>query len=158
MAKRIAFDAEIEPGRARVPGLVTVPDRVVRALGVTSTATVLGAIAGTEIARQSLKRKGAGASSGWFVDVTTKTFGAARLSVGEVVVVELEVVSDLGDDELLAAFAAEPLAQRWWDAASHAKRRQLVNDVERAASPETRARRIAKWVEETAAFQRTLER
>ncbi len=52
--------------------------------------------------------------------------------------------------DLLAALAAEPRAQAWWDVLTSANRFAVCSAIHGAKRPETRARRIARFVAELA--------
>ena len=109
-------------------------------------------MAGVTIDRQAAKPLPRGA--GWFVDVTARVCQQAKVDAGDVIDVELEVIGEELAADLAAAIAADPHAQSWWDGASASKRRQMVNMVEKAKSPATRAKRIAELVALTSGHQR----
>lgn len=108
-------------------------------------------MAGVPIDRQAVKPIPGG---GWFVDVTTRVCSKAKIDTGDVIEVELEVIGESVAPDLASAIAADPEAQAWWDQASDSKRRQMVNMVEKAKTPATRAKRIAELVELTSTHQR----
>lgn len=53
-------------------------------------------------------------------------------------------------DDLLAAVAANPASQRWWDALTSTNRFAILHRIHDAKRPATRARRIAKYVADLA--------
>jgi hypothetical protein len=155
-AKDVAFDARVERGRPDQPRYVVVPDAVVTTLGIKATATVSGTIAGITFSRQAIKPMGR--SGGWFLDVTAPVAKKAKIDAGHVVEVRVRRESEDCPLDLAAALAADPAAEAWWSGATAQKRRQMVNDVEKAKKPETRAARIEKWVQLVSDWQRTTGR
>lgn len=80
---------------------------------------------------------------------------AANIKAGDTVTVTLEldesprVVATPAD--LAQALNANPAAQTRWDKLSYSHRKEYVEAIEAAKKPETRARRIAKAIEQLAA-------
>ena len=146
------FRATIERERADRPRRVVLPDDVVDALGLTTTTTVIGTMAGVAFDRQAVKPLGRG--RGWFVDVTGRVCTKAKVDTGDLIDVDLEVVGEEVPPDLAAAIAADEHAQAWWDGASASKRRQAVTSVEKAKTEATRAKRVAEHVKLTSDFQR----
>ena len=155
-AMGVAFEATVECGRPDQPRYVVVPEAVVTALGIKATATVSGTIAGVNFTRQAIKRPGR--TRAWFLDVTAPVARKAKIDTGHVVEVMLRREPEDCPADLAAALAADPAAESWWSGASAQKRRQMVNDVERAKKPETRAARIERWVRLVSDWQRTTGR
>ena len=145
-----AFRAVVARDGPDTPRYVVLPDDVVEALGLTTTTTVIGTMAGVALDRQAAKRR----RGSWYVDVTARTCTKASIDVGDVIEVELEVVGEPCPPDLAAAIAADPDSQAWWDGASASKRRQAVNSVEKAKTAATRAKRIADHVAATADWHR----
>jgi hypothetical protein len=125
---------------------IRVPDEIVEALGAGKRPKVLVTIRGFTyrnsvavlggeymIGVSAENRAGAGVKGGDEVDVDIELDTAPR---------EVNVPADFA-----AALAAEPNAQRMFDALSYSNKGWHVLQVEGARSDETRQRRIAKSVE-----------
>ncbi|HUR49219.1 MAG TPA: YdeI/OmpD-associated family protein [Acidimicrobiales bacterium] len=146
------FRAQIERKHPELPRYALLPDAAVRALGLTATTTVDGSIAGVPITRKAVKPWGDGR---WFIDVTQPTCTKAGIDKGDEVDFELRVVSEAPPDDLVEALAASPTASAVWDRLTPSPRRQVVNDILRAKKPETRAKRIADYIQELEGAPRT---
>ncbi|CAG0983302.1 hypothetical protein ANRL3_02272 [Anaerolineae bacterium] len=80
---------------------------------------------------------------------------AASIKAGDTITVTLELDESprvvAAPADLAQALNANPAAQARWDKLSYSHRKEYVAAIEEAKKPETRARRIAKAIEQLAA-------
>jgi hypothetical protein len=120
-----------------------VPDEVVERLGAGRAPKVRVTVAG-HTWRSSIAARG----GGYLLGVSAENRAAAGVQAGDVVDVEVEVDDAPRDvevpDDLAAALAAEPGLREAFDGLSFSLKRQHVEPIGTAKTPETRARRVDK--------------
>lgn len=129
---------------------IPVPDEALTELGGGKRPAVTVRLAGHTYRSSIASMSGAA-----MISLSAENRQRAGVAAGDTVDVELELDTaprevDLPDD-LAAALAASPEAQRTWDALSYSNRRWHVESVQGARTDETRQRRIAKSVAALAA-------
>lgn len=140
------FTTTIELGGRTATGFA-VPAEVVEALDGGKRPPVTVTV-GAHTYRSTVAARG----GRFLVPLSAENREAAGVAAGDVV--EVEVVLDEQPrelevpDDLAAAVAAAPEAQAFWDGISYSRRRRIVLAVEGAKAAETRARRIARAVED----------
>ncbi|HEX8250706.1 MAG TPA: YdeI/OmpD-associated family protein [Pyrinomonadaceae bacterium] len=92
---------------------------------------------------------------GKYVIAVPKRFReAARVKSGEMITVEIERDNEvrviIPPEDFAGALAENSRAKRVWEKLSYTRRREYVMAIEDAKKPETRARRIAKAIEQIA--------
>ena len=142
------FEATLESNGKTATGF-EVPEEVVTALGGGKRAKVTVTINGYTY-RNSVAPMG----GRYLVGVSAENRENAHVSAGDRLDVELELdtaprVVEVPDD-LAAALAATPEAQRFYDTLSFSQQQFYVQPVTQAKQPETRQRRIERAVERLA--------
>jgi hypothetical protein len=138
----VRFRATLEAAGKTATG-IEVPGSVVEGLGAGKRPAVVVTVNGYSY-RSSFGSMGGRV----MLPVSAEHRAGARVSAGDVV--DVEVALDAAPrkvdlpDELAAALAAEPTARAAYDALSHSRKRQLVDPIGQAKTPETRQRRIDK--------------
>ncbi|HEX7459841.1 MAG TPA: YdeI/OmpD-associated family protein [Acidimicrobiales bacterium] len=138
------FRAEVEQAGRTATG-ITVPDRVIEALGAGRRPSVLVTINGATFATTI------GSLGGRFkIPVSAERRALTGVGPGDVVDVTLEVESGNRDvalpDDFAAALAARPTARVFFDGLAPGQRKAFVTPIIGAKAPETRKRRIDKAV------------
>ena len=145
MSTKTEFAAVVEP-QEKMHGL-EVPEAAVDALGggrrPRVAVTVNGHTWETRVAIM-LGRN--------LIGLSNANRAAARLEVGDEVMVGLELLPELVDvelpDDVADALDADPAVRARFDAQTVSRRRQHVRVIDQAKTAPTRERRIAKLVEE----------
>jgi hypothetical protein len=144
---RQRFTGTLEAARGG-GAIVVLPDEVLAALGGGGRFRVTGSLNGVEF-ESSTMGMGAGRVC---LGVHKATRAAAGVDVGDAVAVEIERDTRPRTievpDELAAALAGDPAAEAAFERQSFTRRREQVESVTGAKRAETRARRIAKVLEE----------
>lgn len=143
------FRAVLESPPDTTGTAITIPFDVFEAFGKRGRVPVRGTIDGVPY-RSSVFRMG---DAPYFMVVNRKMREAAGgLEAGQTVSVVMERDDEPrtieAPDDLDRALRAEPAALAAWETLSFTHRREHVEAVEEAKRPETRARRIAKTVEQ----------
>lgn len=140
------FTTTIELGGRTATGF-SVPAEVVEGLGGGKRPPVAVTL-GAHTYRSTVAARG----GRFLVPLSAENREAAGVAAGDVVEVELVLDEQPRElevpDDLAAAVAAAPEAQAFWDGISYSRRRRIVLAVEGAKAAETRARRIAKAVDD----------
>ncbi|MFL6215241.1 MAG: DUF1905 domain-containing protein [Blastocatellia bacterium] len=153
MAKR--FRATLEQSESSTATAITIPFDVPKVYGKRGRVAVRGTINGVPF-RSSVFKMG---DAPYFMVVNRQMREAGGLSAGQTVSVVME-----RDDEprsvevpadLQAALAASQGAQEAWARLSFTHQREDVEAITGAKRPETRARRIAKAVEQLLSGKRS---
>jgi len=140
------FTATLELNGKTATG-VEVPEAVLTGLGQGKRPPVVVTIGGHTF-RTSIGSMGGRA----MLPVSAEVRTAAGVVAGEVVDVEIELDTAPREvvvpEDLAAALAKAPKARAAFEALSYSKQRQYVLPIEGAKATETRARRIAKAVDD----------
>lgn len=138
------FRAVIELSGKTAAG-IHVPAEVVAALGSSRKPAVRATINGFTY-RTSVAVLG----GEFMLGVPPEFRAGAGVAPGDAVEIDLELDTAPRDvaipGDLAAALAADPAAQRTFDALSYSNKRRLVEPIAAAKAPETRERRIARTV------------
>ena len=139
------FRTTVELGGKTATGY-RVPADVVAALGKGKRPPVRVTIGG-----HTYRSTVAAYGEDYFLPLSAENREAAGVAAGDEVDVEVELDTEPRSvavpPDLAEALAAEPEAQRRFDALSYSRKQYHVLPIEQAKTPETRQRRIAKTVE-----------
>ncbi len=139
------FRSEVEPPQP-MRGL-EVPAEVIEALGGGERPPVTIRINGHEWRSRIAKMRGR-----YLIGFSKANRAAAGVDTGDEVEIQVEVDTEprviAEPEDLTRALDADPAARAAWDALAPSHRRRHVHAIEGAKKPETRARRIAKTLEE----------
>jgi hypothetical protein len=130
--------------------LVIVPDRVVEALGGPGRIPVKATFNGIPY-RGSIFRMGGPPFIGVLKAIVAKAGVAIGDSLDVVVERDAEVRTIVAPADVKKALAANAAAKAGWDRLSYTRKRELVQRLESAKKPETRARRLQQAIGELAA-------
>ena len=123
-----------------------VPPETVEALGAGKRVPVVVTING-----HSYRSTVAPYGGAYFLPLAAEHREAAGVKAGDEVSVDVEVDTAPREvtvpDDLAAALAAEPEASAFFAGLSYSNKRRIVLSLDDAKTPETRARRLAKAVE-----------
>lgn len=140
------FRATVELGGKTATGF-EVPEEVVTGFGAGRRPAVRVTLGG-----HSYPSTVAVTGGRFMVPLSAENRTAAGLAAGDEVDVELELDTCTRElvvpEDMAAAIAADPGAQRFFDTLSYSNRRRHVLSVEGAKSDATRQRRIARVVED----------
>ena len=147
------FQSRVELGGKTATG-IAVPDEVVTALGAGKRPAVT-----ITIGDHSYRTTVAAMGGRFFVPLNAANREAAGLQAGDEVEVAIELDNaprevELPDD-LRAALASDPLAQRFFHQLSFTHRKEWVRWITEAKRSETQAARLARMLEAMRAGQRT---
>ena len=140
------FTTTIELGGKSATG-IPVPEEVVLGLGRGKRVPVV-----VTIGEHSYRTTVAPYSGAYYLPLAAEHREAAGVAAGQEVEVDIALdeqprVVDVPDD-LAAALAAEPTALAAFEALSYSNKRRIVLSVEGAKAADTRARRIARSLDE----------
>jgi Bacteriocin-protection, YdeI or OmpD-Associated/Domain of unknown function (DUF1905) len=146
MAKE-TFTGTVEAARGG-GAFVVLPDEVLETLGGGKRFRVTGSLNGVAFESSTMGMPGGGVCLG--LHKATRT--AAGVDIGDAVELEIERDTrrrtiDIPDD-LAAALARDPAARAAFDGQSFTRRREHAESVAGAKRAETRARRLAKVLDE----------
>lgn len=124
---------------------IKVPDEIVEALGSGRRPAVRVTFNG-----YSYRTTVATMGSVYMMPVSAEVREKAGVAAGDSIEVEIELDTDPrkmeAPDDLSAAFAVHPEAMTAWAALTYSKQRAIVLNIEGTKNPETRARRVAKAI------------
>jgi hypothetical protein len=125
---------------------IAVPDEVVESFGAGRKPPVRVTLNGHTY-RSTIARRG----DTYLVGVSGVNREQAGVKAGDVLEVEIELDDQPREvevpDDLAAALAAQPEAERFFVGLTHSQKQALVVPIEEAKKPETRERRVEKAVE-----------
>jgi hypothetical protein len=139
------FRATLESNGKTATGF-RVPPEVVAALGPSRKPAVRVTIAGHTYRSTIATRSGV-----FLLGVSAENRQAAGVAAGDELDVELELDTEPREvtvpPDLMAAFAADSEAKRFFDTLTHSQKQWYVLPIEQAKAAETRERRIAKAID-----------
>ena len=141
------FRSTVQLGGKTATG-IPVPEDVVTGLGSSRRPAVRVTVNGRHTYRSTV----APYAGAYMIALSAENRAAAGVHAGDEIDVDLELDTEPRDvavpEDLAAALDADPETRRRFDALSYSRRRAHVLAVEGAKTPDTRARRVAKVLEE----------
>jgi hypothetical protein len=145
------FRAVLQHDEGSTATAISIPFDVEKAFGKRGRVPVRGTINGVPY-RSSVFRMG---NEPYFMVVNRKMREEGGLTAGETVSVVMERDDEARTieppEDLAAALRSDPAALRGWEKSSFTHKREYAEAILEAKRPETRARRIAKAVEQLGA-------
>lgn len=145
---KVRFEATIERHDPRLPRYVIIPPDACQALGLKGYTVARGTMNETPFDLRSVSLWDERDSAGlFFMQIPTGLCAAARVDVGDQASLELEVMEEVAPTELLSRIAQDPGSRAAWNNLPLSHRRQIAEDIARAKSQATRARRIESAID-----------